>query len=168
MQTPSHPAYERWRQMYPGLDISSMEVVGPLKRVQALLDLAIEPLFDSASVTSPELDVLLRLRHAEQPTIARQLARQMSRSPAALSKTLAKLERRGYITREINPADRRTALVRLTDEGLRAVDSLFPKQLAIEVQLLSGMTGEQRAQIIEGLTQLVKVMETGLRDMTLH
>ncbi|MEV7009836.1 MarR family transcriptional regulator [Streptosporangium sp. NPDC051022] len=166
MQTPSHPPYERWRQMYPGLDISSMEVVGPLKRVQALLDLAIEPLFDGASVTSPELDVLLRLRYAEQPTIARQLARQMSRSPAALSKTLAKLERRGYITRQANPADRRAALVHLTDEGREVVNTLFPQQLAVEVRLLSGMTPEQRGQIIEGLTQLVEVMEAGLRDMT--
>ncbi|MFD0888835.1 MarR family winged helix-turn-helix transcriptional regulator [Streptosporangium algeriense] len=166
MQAPSHQVYERLRQMYPGLDTSSMEVVGPLKRVQALLDLAIEPLFAGASVTSPELDVLLRLRYAEQPTIARQLARQMSRSPAALSKTLAKLERRGYISRTANPADRRAALVHLTDEGREVVNTLFPQQLAVEVRLLSGMTAQQRAQIIEGLTQLVEVMEAGLRDMT--
>ncbi|MBB4918743.1 MarR family winged helix-turn-helix transcriptional regulator [Streptosporangium saharense] len=166
MQAPSHHVYERWRQAYPGLDTSSMEVVGPLKRVQALLDLAVEPLFDGASVTSPELDVLLILRYTEQPTIARQLARKMSRSPAALSKTLAKLERRGYISRTANPADRRTALVRLTDEGREVVNTLFPQQLAVEVRLLSGMTPQQRAQIIDGLTQLVEVMEAGLRDMT--
>jgi DNA-binding MarR family transcriptional regulator len=145
-----------------------MEVVGRLKRAQALLNVAIEPLFDGASVTSAELEVMLKLWTAEQPTIARQLARQVGRSPAALSKALAKLERRGYITRQANPADRRAALVRLTDEGEKIVDTLFPRQLAIEAKLLRGMAPEQRAQIIEGLTQLVEVLETGLRDATPH
>ncbi len=168
MQAPSHPVHERWRRAHPGLDTSPMEVVGPLKRAHALLNLAMEPLYDGAPVTSPELDVMLKLRHAEQPTIARQLARQTSRSPAALSKTLAKLERRGYITRQANPADRRAALVRLTDEGERVVDTLFPQQLAIEARLLGDMTPERRAQIIEGLTQLVEVLEAGLREATLR
>ena len=168
MQTPSPPSYERWRREHPDLDTSSMEVIGPLRRAQALLNLAVEPLFDGAPVTSAEFDVMLKLRHGEQPTIARQLARQTGRSPAALSKTLAKLEQRGYITRQADPADRRAALVRLTEEGVEIVDTLFPRQLAAEVRILGGMSPERRAQIIEGLAQLVDVMETGLRDTAPH
>ncbi|GAA3115930.1 MarR family winged helix-turn-helix transcriptional regulator [Streptosporangium carneum] len=164
MQVPSEAVRERWQRENPGLDVSSMEVIGPLKRAQVLLSLAVEPLYDGAPVTSAEFDVMLHLRHTDQPTIARQLARKTGRSPAALSKTLAKLEQRGHITRQANPADRRAALVRLTDRGKEVVDTLFPQQLAIEVRLLDGMTPERRAQIIEGLTQLVEVLEAGLRD----
>lgn len=160
MQAPLAHVREQWERLHPGLDTSSMEVVGPLKRAQALLDLAMEPLFDGAQVTQPELEVLLKLRTAEQPMIARQLARQIGRSPAALSKTLTKLERRGHIARQANPADRRAVLVRLTEEGRRVVDALFPQQLAIEARLLSGMTEEQRAQVVAGLNQLVALLET--------
>ncbi|WP_220449802.1 MarR family winged helix-turn-helix transcriptional regulator [Nonomuraea longispora] len=145
--------------MHPELDTSSMQVVGPLKRAQALLNLAIEPLFDGAQVTSPELDVMLKLRTTGQSTIARQLAKQLGRSPAALSKTLAKLERRGYIVRQANPADRRAALVRLTKEGEKVVDTLFPEQLAIEARLLRGMSEEQRSQIVGALNRLVSLLE---------
>jgi DNA-binding MarR family transcriptional regulator len=131
-----------------------MAIVGPLKGTLSALDLVLEPLFESAPVTSAELDVLLKLRLGPQPTIAVALARTLGRSGAAISKTLAKLDQRGYVTRVPNPADRRAALVRLTDEGTQVVDALFPRQLALEAAALSALSAEQRAEIAAALTTL--------------
>ncbi|MFC7582809.1 MarR family winged helix-turn-helix transcriptional regulator [Nonomuraea antimicrobica] len=117
---------ELWAAARPDLDTSPMEVIGPLKRVTALLEEALDHLYADAPLTGAELDVCLRLRHDPNPTIARRLADQMRHSRAAISKTLLRLEQRGLVTREPSPADRRAALVRLTPVGEAAVDALFP------------------------------------------
>ena len=135
-----------------------MEIVGPLKGAHAALDLVLEPLFESAPVTSAELDVLLKLWLGPQPTIAVLLARRLGRSGAAISKTLAKLDRRGLVVREPNPADRRAALVRLTDAGAEVVDALIPRQLALEAEAMSTLTPGQRDEIANALATLVGVL----------
>ena len=96
----------------------------------------------------------------EQPVIARSLAERMGLSRAGVSKTLGKLERRGFIARTPNPADRRAALVTITPDGAKAVDELFPRQLAAEVELLAGL-GEDREWVLKALGRLVEVMEGG-------
>lgn len=98
--------------------------------------------------------MLLKLRVGPQPMIAVTLAKTLGRSGAAISKTLAKLDQRGYVTREPNPADRRAALVRLTEEGTRVVDALIPRQLELEAAALAGLTADQRTRIAEALTTL--------------
>ncbi|MDT3445588.1 MULTISPECIES: MarR family winged helix-turn-helix transcriptional regulator [unclassified Pseudofrankia] len=150
---------ERWAAARPDLDTSPMEVIALLKHVQALRDLALEPLYDGAPVTAPEVDVLIHLRHAEQPVIARRLAERMRCSRAAISKTLAKLEGRGYVERQPSPTDRRAALVTISPAGAAVVDSIFPRQLAIEAELLAGL-GPDRARVVEALTLLVDTVAT--------
>lgn len=150
-------AWRRWEEARPDLDTSAMEVIGPLRRIQALLDEAMEPLYVDAPLTSAELDVCIRLRHDVSPTIARQLADQMRHSRAAVSKTLSRLEARGFVRREPSPNDKRAALVRLTPEGEAVTDRLFPQQLAREVELLEGL-GENREQVVAALNLLVGVL----------
>jgi len=150
----------QWAEHNPDLDTSPMELVGLLKRVTGLLNRAVEPLYEGAQLTAPELDMLIPLRHAAEPLIARRLAERLGLSRAGVSKTLAKLERRGFIARTPSPADRRVALVTVTEAGAKAVDDLFPRQLATEVQLLAGL-GEDRELVIKAMQRLVEVMEAG-------
>ncbi|WP_079178876.1 MarR family winged helix-turn-helix transcriptional regulator [Streptomyces humi] len=149
----------QWAAHNPGLDTSPMALVGLLKHATGLLSRAVEPLYAGAVLTSPEVDMLIPLRHATEPFIARSLAERLGLSRAGVSKTLGKLEKRGFITRTPNPADRRAALVTITEAGARAVDDLFPRQLAVEVGLLAGL-GEDRARVTEALQRLVDVMES--------
>ena len=103
--------------------------------------------------------MLIPLRHATSPVIASSLAQRLSLSRAGVSKTLGKLERRGFITRVPNPADRRAALVTVTEAGAKAVDDLFPRQLAAEAALLANL-GEDREWVLKALARLVKAMES--------
>ena len=149
---------DEWAVRNPGLDTSSMELVGLLKRAGGLLDRAVEPLYEGALLTAPELDMLVPLRHAPEPLIARRIAERLGMSRAGVSKTLAKLERRGFIARTPSPADRRAALVTITEAGANAIDDLFPRQLATEVELLSAL-GEDRDWVLKAIGRLVDVME---------
>ncbi|MEV6175990.1 MarR family winged helix-turn-helix transcriptional regulator [Streptomyces sp. NPDC052016] len=159
---PSSPADVRaqWTRSNPGLDTSPMELVALLKRATGLLDRAVEPLYEGAPLTAPEVDMLIPLRHATDPVIARRLAANLGLSRAGVSKTLAKLEKRGFIARTPNPADRRAALITITEAGARAVDDLFPRQLAAEVALLAGL-GDDREWVLKALARLVESMEGG-------
>ncbi|GAA4812714.1 MarR family transcriptional regulator [Streptomyces ziwulingensis] len=149
----------RWAARLPDLDTSPMEVVAALKNAVGLLNHAVDPRYAGACLTPAEVDALVPLRHATSPVIARRLAERLGLSPAGVSKTLAKLERRGLIARTPNPADRRSVLVEITDAGARAVDDLFPRQLAAEVELLAGL-GEDREWVLKALRRLVEVMES--------
>ena len=148
-----------WAEHNPGLDTSPMELVGLLKRAVGALDRAVEPLYDGAVLTAPEVDMLVPLRYSADPMIARRLAERLGMSRAGVSKTLAKLEKRGFIARTASPADRRAALVTITEAGAQAVDDLLPRQLAVEVELLSGL-GEDREWVLKAMRRMVEVMHT--------
>ncbi|MBB6421170.1 MULTISPECIES: MarR family winged helix-turn-helix transcriptional regulator [Streptomyces] len=158
----SPPTPEDFRAMWtaarPDLDTSPMDVVRPIKRIEALLTTAVEPLYEGAPLTAPELDALVQLRHAEGPVIARRLAETLGCSRAAVSKTLAKLEKRGFVERRPSPADRRAALVTVTPAGCDAIDEMFPRQLAAEVELLEGL-GDDRDRVVDALNLLELVLQ---------
>ncbi|MER5346165.1 MarR family winged helix-turn-helix transcriptional regulator [Streptomyces sp. NPDC056653] len=149
---------QKWRTARPDLDTSSLEVVGRLKHAHALLALALEPTYEGSELTPSEADVLVFLRYLEEPVIARRLAQWMGLSRAAVSKMLAKLESRGLIERRANPADQRSALVTISQGGVAAIDTTFPRHLDREAQALAGL-GPDRERVIEALELLVTALE---------
>lgn len=153
---------KQWAESNPDLDTSPMELVGLLKRATGLLGNAVEALYEGAPLTAPELDMLVPLRHAAAPVIARRIAELHGMSRAGVSKTLAKLERRGMISRVPSPADRRIALVTITEAGAEAVDALFPRQLEAEVELLAELK-EDREWVLKAVRRMVEAMETASR-----
>ncbi|MDK1348629.1 MarR family transcriptional regulator [Streptomyces sp. 378] len=160
MTSPSAPVDFRamWTAARPDLDTSPMDIVGPIKRIEAMLTTALEPLYEGAPLTAPELDALVQLRHAQSPVIARRLAETLGCSRAAVSKTLAKLEKRGFVERRPSPADRRAALVTVTPAGCDAIDTMFPRQLATEAELLDSL-GAERERVVEALNLLEKALQ---------
>ncbi|QUG99646.1 MarR family transcriptional regulator [Saccharopolyspora erythraea] len=154
---------ELWRERNPELDTSPMEVVALVKRVRVLLDRAVEDLYDGAALTIAEVELLVPLRHADEPVTAARLAARLGMSRAGISKTLAKLEKRGLITRAANPADRRAALIRMTPEGEEVIDDLFPRELEAHGRLLAGL-GADRERVVEALTRFAEAMEAQLEE----
>ncbi|NYH80149.1 DNA-binding MarR family transcriptional regulator [Actinopolyspora biskrensis] len=150
--------HDAWRRARPDLDISSMEVFGRLKLIQALHETAVEPAFSGASLSPPEVDVLVLLRHLEEPIIARELARLRGCSRAAIGRILSKLDDRGLVAREPNPADRRAVLVRITELGCQRIDEVFPRQLVLEGRVLSSLTARQREQVTGALDLLAEAL----------
>ncbi|MFV0126388.1 MarR family winged helix-turn-helix transcriptional regulator [Streptomyces sp. HMX112] len=161
---PSLPsARAQWAAHHPGLDTSPMEIVGLLKRIMAMRDRAVEPLYEGAPLTAPELDLLVPLRHLDKPVIARRIAEHRGMSRAGISKALTKLEKRGFVERTSHPADRRASLVAVTEAGRAAVDALFPRQLATEAELLAGL-GPARGEVLDALNLLADTMERALTE----
>lgn len=148
---------------HPGLDTSPMEVISLIRRVHLLHERALRPLHEAAPVTAPELDLLIPLRHASGPVIARRLAAHLGISRVAVSKSLARLEGRGFIRRTPSAADRRSVEVVITEAGEQVIDALFPRLLEREVELLAGL-GEDREQVVAALTRLAEVLRAADPD----
>ena len=149
---------EQWSAGHPGLDTAAMEIIGLLKAITGEIARAVEPLYEGAPLTAPEVDLLVPLRYMDAPVIARRLAENRRMSRAGISKALAKLEKRGFIARTPGTADRRTSLISVTEDGKAAVDALFPRQVEVESRLLAAL-GEDRQRVVDALTLLASALE---------
>ena len=71
------------------------------------------------AMTQAEAHVLAQLNHRGPASIG-ELQREFGHKPSTLTSVLDRLENRGWVRREINPADRRSFLIRLTRPGRTA------------------------------------------------
>ncbi|MER2221311.1 MAG: MarR family transcriptional regulator, partial [Rhodococcus sp. (in: high G+C Gram-positive bacteria)] len=99
--------------------------------------------------------------YAEEPVTAIRLAERLGMSRAGVSKALARLEKRGLVSRTSNPEDRRSALITMTIQGNAVVDDVFPRELAAHGELFTKL-GRDRGKILAALEQLALSMEGGL------
>ena len=72
-----------------------------------------------------------------------------------MTATLDLLERRGWIRRVPNPADRRSVLIEITPEGRATADALLPGIRALERSILSVLTREDREHLLGLLTKVL-------------
>jgi predicted metalloprotease with PDZ domain len=78
-----------------------------------------------------------------------------------MSVRIHRLTKRGIVTREPDPDDRRGQRVQLTTEGLALFDQIAPLHLANEDRLLSGLTSGERATLATLLRKLLVSFESG-------
>ncbi|MBM4574783.1 MarR family transcriptional regulator [Rhodococcus hoagii] len=150
-----------WGERNPALDTSPMEIVAQIKRISSLLDAAVEPIYAEAVLTAAEVELLVPLRYADEAVTAIRLAELLGMSRAAVSKTLANLERKKMISRTPNPADRRSALITLSEAGMSAVDDVFPRELEAHARLLAAL-GADRNKVLTAFAHLAATLESQL------
>ncbi len=95
---------------------------------------------------------VLALLKTKPETTQRELSFLLDMRQQSLSELLAKLEEKGFVTREKSQEDGRVTVVRLTDEGAAAAPS--PEQMQARADALDCLTAEERSQL-EGLTDKV-------------
>lgn len=97
------------------------QVIAALRRISRAIDLHSRLLLQKYGLTSPQLAALQAI-HRLQPVSVGTLARVIHLSPATVTGILGRLEARGHVTRERYEWDRRSVVVRLTEEGVRLVE----------------------------------------------
>ncbi|MEU2333221.1 MarR family transcriptional regulator [Streptomyces sp. NPDC013172] len=84
----------------------------------------------------------------------------------ATSKGTDRLEKQAWVVRRTNPADRRSSLLELTDDGLRLVEAAeetFTRTLAeLTADLLGGPPGAAAAQVLAELRSALERDRVGL------
>ncbi|MGI5285591.1 MarR family winged helix-turn-helix transcriptional regulator [Nonomuraea polychroma] len=148
---------EEWRRERPDLDLSAMEVFGRLAQVVRLMMPQVDRVFTKRGLRQGEFDVLAALRRAGPPytLIPSELSDVLMMSRAGMTNRLDRLEAAGLVQRSLDPADRRSFLVRLTDEGLRVVDEALTEHAANLARLAAPLSSEDAAMLAATLRKLL-------------
>jgi DNA-binding MarR family transcriptional regulator len=103
-----------------------------------------------------DIDVLAILADGAGRTVGA-LATATATRPSTLTSLLDRLTKRGYIARELDPADRRSFLISLTPAGRAVAEHAAAAIADLERQALATVTATQRAGfhvVIDALTEV--------------
>jgi DNA-binding MarR family transcriptional regulator len=134
---------------FPGGDVTCTEAYATLLRAgEALtgeLDRRIRLTF---GVPQPAVTALAVIEGAGEPLTPSQVSDRVLVPSATMTATLDLLERRGWIRRIPNPADRRSVLIEITADGRATTDRLLPGIRTVEKSILSALNEGEREQLL--------------------
>jgi MarR family transcriptional regulator, organic hydroperoxide resistance regulator len=93
---------------------------------------------------APDMNALANLADGARRTVG-ELARATATKPTTLTSVLDRLARRGFIVRELDPADRRSFLSSLTPDGEAAARTVAAAVRDLERQALASVTEAELA-----------------------
>lgn len=146
-----------WQRERPDLDVAPLEVLSRVSRLARHLDRARAAAFAAHDLESWEFDVLAGLRRSGRPyeLTPGRLMQQTLVTSGTMTNRIDRLEARGLVRRHLDPVDRRSVPVRLTDEGARLVDDALADLLEKERTILGGLDEEERRSLADLLRRLV-------------
>ena len=114
------------------------------------------------NVTATQYGALYVLDHVDdldQIGLARVLG--IDRSTSAL--VLSKLEEAGWVSRRIDPTDRRRRVLLLTDEGRRVLKAVAAPARQVRERLMSAFTPTEQTQFLKLMAKFVATFNTQSR-----
>ncbi|WP_298322207.1 MarR family transcriptional regulator [Haloactinopolyspora sp.] len=153
---------QQWRTQRPDIDPSPMGIIGRISRAQLFLGRELQKNFAAHGLQSYEFDILATLRRSGPPfrLTAGDLVKTSMVTSGAITHRIDRLAAKELVTRETDPANRRSVLITLTDQGRRLVDDVVVHHVDREMQLLSGLDEDEREQ----LAALLRKLLLGLGD----
>lgn len=147
---------EAWITQRPDLDFSPLEVLSRVDRLSRHLDRARREAFRRSDLEPWEWDVLSALRRTGEPyqLSPKQLLQQTLVSSGTMTNRIDRLVGRRLVRREGDPADGRSVLVTLTDEGKTRVDAAITRLVDAEAVLLGVLARADRERLAGLLRKL--------------
>jgi DNA-binding MarR family transcriptional regulator len=101
----------------------------------------------------------LRAFRGEKHLQAKHLIERIQLSGSRLTRILESLEEHGYVTRTIDPKDRRSITVTLTKKGIALSTTLEERYLQIHEEILDGIPKEMHSVLIAGLNNMLTSLQ---------
>lgn len=152
---------EQWARERPDLDASPMAVIGRIGRCSALLRRELEQVFARFGLSAWEFDVLASLRRSGAPYCLAPTAlfSALMITSGTMTRQLQQLEGAGWVSRIPNPHDARSLLVQLSPAGLELIDRALEAHVENEARILAPLPAATRAQLADGLSALLAILE---------
>ena len=152
---------EAWARERADLDLRPMEVLSRVSRLSHHLDRARRLAFSEHGIESWEFDVLAALRRAGAPyeLSPGRLLKETLVTSGTMTNRVDRLLTRGYVERHPDRRDRRGVIVRLTPEGMKAVDAALDDLLDHERALLAELPRADRGSLASQLRALLVSLE---------
>jgi DNA-binding MarR family transcriptional regulator len=107
------------------------------------------------NVSTRQVSILDHL-DADRPTMLADLANHLGVTPATMSIAVGRLVDDGYITRVLDPADRRKVQLRLTDAGVRVTAANSVLEPTLVEDMLAQLSANDRCDALRGLELLAQ------------
>lgn len=95
----------------------------------------------------------------DEPRSASELARRVGLTPAATTSMIDRLERKGFVRRTADPADRRRVLVEMTEEGQRRTWELYGPMVTEGMPMLESLTTAELTLFVKHLVAIREITE---------
>jgi DNA-binding MarR family transcriptional regulator len=103
---------------------------------------------------------MLRALWAEDGMTHTELAEQLGRCPATITKMVQRMERAGFVERRSDPSDERLSRVYLTAAGREVRTAVEEVWSTLEVQLVAGFSEQELVLLRSFLARVCRNMET--------
>lgn len=146
--------------LFPGVDPETEGTIDRIHKIAKHAKRLNETTSKRFGLNAGEYHTLVRLRVApEHQQSAGELAEHLDLSTGAMTNRLDGLEERGLITRERATDDRRSVLVRMTEEGAGIITQAVEAAGKEETAFLSALSESERRRLNELLRTLVISIE---------
>lgn len=151
----------QWAKELPDVDTEAMQIVGRARRITLALRRDIEAVFARHGLDAGEFDVVATLRRSGPPYRLRptELYKLLMISSGGLTDRLARLEAQGLVRRAPSPDDGRSLIVELTEAGSARAEAALREDMAVELEMISGLTAGERAELARLLRKLALQVE---------
>ena len=148
---------EQWRRTRPDIDASPMGVLGRLSRLTRLAEREQQALFSELGLQPGEFDLMATLRRASPPDgmTAGALAAAAMKTSGAITNRIDRLVAKDLVTRDLDPANRRSVLIALSPAGRRLIDQAVVVHLDNERRILAALDGHQQTALADLLRELL-------------
>lgn len=130
------------------------DILTHLRAVRKLYETCLDDVCRRHGLTQFEVDVLAFLRCNPSYNTANHIVEYRLLPKANVSKAIDTLLRRGYITAQRDPADRRRVLLALTEAALPVCDDILAAQDSFYHELMSDFTPEEESLYQSLLTRI--------------
>ncbi len=136
----------------------ALDAYGRLQRAAGLAATRVEAAVHPFGLSASQFGVLDTV--ATRGAVHQQeLAEALGRSKAQMTAIIDALESRTLVRRERHATDRRFMTVHLTDAGSKVLEQATPARTATIVDLMSELTGEQRARLARLCRRLLRTLD---------
>lgn len=157
---------QAWANEYPDVDeTSGLLLIARLARLSVLIEAFQAETLRAFDLVPSDYSVLAALKRSGPPyeMAPTELHTALDRSSGGMTKMLKRLEQMGLVSRVPDPTDRRSTLVRLTDDGRQLEQQAFEAFVAHTHELLRHASPDQLATINESVHSLLEIIEQGFR-----
>jgi DNA-binding MarR family transcriptional regulator len=142
-----------FRREFPGASPAAVETAANLVRTaSAFLDEVERRRRGVAGLSHSGYEALSILEGAGEPLPAHVIAERLLVTTASITSLLDTLAKRGFVTREPHPRDRRKILVRLTPAGADVVDAVLPIVHRAATDVFGHLSAEEAEHLVASFT----------------
>jgi DNA-binding MarR family transcriptional regulator len=106
-------------------------------------------------ISVSEWRVIAHLAQSEKVSI-REVFKQVQMDKSKASRAAARLEKAGYVSKKINPADRRLVELSLTAKGRAMADEIGPMGLAFQTEIMNSLPEQDRGAFLAAIETLME------------